>query len=318
MENTKYNVLVTGGAGYLGCQLSHALLREGFRVYCVDGLLYNQEKSLFSLIGDKDFLFRPTDVRDIDSFKDWIAKADIVIPLAAIVGAPACNKQPDFAREVNMGAIRGLLAQTSKQQRVVYPNTNSGYGVTDGESFVTEESHLTPISLYGQTKCESEKMVLDHPLGVSLRLATVFGPSARMRFDLLVNDFVAKLVHTGKLEIFEPHFKRNFVHIRDVARVFIEMSRNHALRGVYNVGLDEANMSKWLLAQTICEYLGIDNAGVTEGAGSDSDKRNYIVSSQKLLNTGFKCRHSLREGVYDVANICGILSPQAVARMGNI
>ncbi len=314
----KYNVLVLGAGGFIGSVLCQDLLSQGnYRVYACDAFVYNNEKSILHLLGHKDFICRPTNVCDISSYRDFLTKADIIIPLAAIVGAPACDRNPSFADEVNFGSIRDLLKETSKQQRICWPNSNSGYGQTDGESQVTEESPLNPCSHYGKTKCAAERLILEHPLGVSLRLATVFGPSPRMRFDLLVNDFVQKLVHFGKLEIFEPHFKRNFVHIRDVSRVFIEMAKNHALTGVYNVGLDEANMSKWELAQNICYYLNMDPSGVTIGDGIDPDKRNYQVSNKKLLDTGFKFRYGLKEAVWDLATFCQLISPKAAARMGN-
>lgn len=310
--------LVTGCAGYIGTILCQHLLYNDYQVLGVDSLAYNQESSLLHLVGNKDFQFHWQDCRDIYALKPLVDRADVVIPLAALVGAPACDKAPAYSEQVNFQAIADLVKEMSPWQRLVYPNTNSGYGQTDGTWEVTEDEPMNPISVYGRTKCLAEKVVLDHPRGVALRLATVFGPSPRMRFDLMVNDFVAKLMQGTELPIFEPHFKRNFVHVRDVARAFLWMANDPRLAGAFNVGLPTANLTKLELAHRICDMLSIPRERVWIADGVDPDQRNYIVSNAKLLKTLFKFEYELFDGVVDVANIARILTPPALQRMRNV
>jgi nucleoside-diphosphate-sugar epimerase len=293
-------VLVTGGAGYLGSILVEHLLDAGFAVSVLDNLLYGQH-SLLHLCAREGFEFMPGDVRDEVTLKPLVATADVLLPLAAIVGAGACDRDPQLAEGVNLAAVRLLLRLRSPRQLVVFPNTNSGYGARSGEIFCTEETPLEPISLYGRTKVAAEKAVLDGPNAISLRLATVFGMSPRMRLDLLVNHFVYAAVTEGYLVIFEHEFKRNYIHIRDVADCFV-----HAIRSAprmvgrcYNVGLDQANLSKGELAELIRKYvprLFIQCAEI----GGDPDKRNYVVSNARLREAGFEARRGLEDGIREL------------------
>src|SRR5579871_1511603 len=242
-------ILVTGGAGYLGSILCEHLLAAGHKVTAIDSLMYLQP-SLFHLCANHDFNFVFGDVRDERLMAPLIKDADVLIPLACIVGAPACDRDPISARSINVDAIKLVNRLRSKEQLVVYPTTNSGYGTKSGDMFCTEETPLEPISLYGQTKVDAEREILNSPNTITLRLATVFGLSPRMRLDLLVNHFVYAAVTDHYIVIFEKHFKRNFIHIRDVADCVLHCIA-HAPRmagRAYNVGLDSANLSKEELA----------------------------------------------------------------------
>ena len=293
-------ILVTGGAGYLGSVLCERLLDAGHHVTVLDSLLY-QQNSLFHLCANPRFEFVHGDARD-NSVVGGLAKdADALIPLAAIVGAPACDRDPLLARSVNLEAVRLLTRIRSSGQLIVYPTTNSGYGTKTGDVFCTEETPLEPISLYGQTKTQAEQELLQHPNVVTLRLATVFGMSPRMRLDLLVNHFVYAAATDGYLVIFEKDFKRNYIHIRDVADCFlycIENSNRMAGRA-YNAGLDAANLSKQDLALSIKKHVRKFYIHFAE-VGSDPDKRNYIVSNQRLREAGFEAKRSLDEGIVEL------------------
>ena len=293
-------ILVTGGAGYLGSVLCERLLDAGHHVTVLDSLLY-QQNSLFHLCANARFEFVHGDARD-NSVVGGLAKgADVLIPLAAIVGAPACDSDPLLARSVNLEAIRLLNRVRSSGQLIVYPTTNSGYGTKTGDVFCTEETPLEPISLYGQTKTQAEQELLQSPNVVTLRLATVFGMSPRMRLDLLVNHFVYAAATDGYLVIFEKDFKRNYIHIRDVADCFlycIENSNRMAGRA-YNAGLDAANLSKQELALSIKKHVPKFYIHFAE-VGSDPDKRNYIVSNQRLREAGFEAKRSLDEGIVEL------------------
>ena len=293
-------ILVTGGAGYLGSVLCERLLDAGHHVTVLDSLLY-QQNSLFHLCANPRFEFVHGDARD-NSVVGGLAKdADALIPLAAIVGAPACDRDPLLARSVNLEAVRLLNRVRSSGQLIVYPTTNSGYGTKTGDVFCTEETPLEPISLYGQTKTQAEQELLQSPNVVTLRLATVFGMSARMRLDLLVNHFVYAAATDGYLVIFEKDFKRNYIHIRDVADCFlycIENSNRMAGRA-YNAGLDAANLSKQELALSIKKHVPKFYIHFAE-VGSDPDKRNYIVSNQRLREAGFEAKRSLDEGIVEL------------------
>ena len=293
-------VLVTGGAGYLGSVLCEHLLAAGFRVTAADGLIYRQ-RSLFHLCANPQFDFVPGDARDENLMRRLIKDADVLIPLAAIVGAPACDRDPWMARAVNLEAIRLLTRLRSHDQLIVYPTTNSGYGTKSGDVFCTEDTPLEPISLYGQTKTEAEAEILEGSNTITLRLATVFGMSPRMRLDLLVNHFVYAAVTDGYIVIFEKDFKRNYIHIRDVADCFIHCIENaKKMAGrPYNAGLDTANLSKEALALKIKEY--VPNFYIHFGQiGTDPDKRNYIVSNQRLREAGFEAKRSLDSGIQEL------------------
>jgi nucleoside-diphosphate-sugar epimerase len=294
------HVLVTGGAGYIGSVLCERLLSAGWRVTVLDSLLWG-EQSLFHLAADPAFEFVFGDARDERIVTDLLKTADAVIPLAAIVGAPACERMPDLARTVNLDAVRFVNRARSASQVIVYPTTNSGYGTKTGERECTEETPLDPISLYGRTKVAAEEEVLSRPGAVSFRLATVFGLSPRMRLDLLVNHFVWAAVTDGYLVIFEKDYRRNFVHIRDVADAFVFALENAGrLSGkAYNLGLDDANLSKADLARKIKEHVPNFYVHFAE-VGSDPDKRDYIVSNRRLREAGFAAKRGLDEGIQEL------------------
>jgi len=293
-------VLVTGCAGYLGSILCEHLLKTGDRVTGVDHLIYGQN-SLFHLCSDPGFDFILGDVRDERTMRPLIQKNDVLIPLAAIVGAPACDRDPWLAQAVNLEAVEMLNRLRSPDQLVIYPTTNSGYGTKSSETFCTEDTPLEPISVYGQTKVRAETVLLQSRNVISLRLATVFGMSPRMRLDLLVNHFVYAAVTDGYLTIFEKDFKRNYVHIRDVADCFLHCMENASRMAgrPFNVGLDAANLSKAELALKVKEYVPRFYIHFSE-VGSDPDKRNYIVSNQRLREAGFEAKRSLDDGIREL------------------
>jgi nucleoside-diphosphate-sugar epimerase len=294
------NVLITGGAGYLGSILCEHLLYAGYRVTVLDSLLYG-EQNLNHLCANPNFDFIRGDARDESVLKPLLDLADIIIPLAAIVGAPACDIDPHMATSTNRDAISLLCRLRSRDQLVIYPTTNSGYGTKTGDVFCTEESSLDPISLYGRTKVEAEEIVLAAGNSITLRLATVFGMSPRPRLDLLVNHFTYAAFFDGYLVVFEKDFKRNYVHIRDVADCFIHCIRNPAgmVGRPFNVGLDNANLSKEELALKIREHIPRFYIHFSE-VGSDPDKRNYVVSNQRLREAGFEAQRSLDDGIVEL------------------
>ena len=295
-------VLVTGGLGYLGSILCEHLLAADYHVTALDNLLYGSgQQGLYHLCANSDFHFIRGDVRDPEVMKQALKNADVVIHLAAIVGAAACDRDPHMATSVNLDAVRLLDRLRSPKQLVVFPNTNSGYGITSAETLCTEDSPQKPISLYGRTKVEAEKILLEQHDTIALRLATVFGMSPRMRLDLLVNHFVYAACKESYLVIFEKDFKRNFVHIRDVAGCMIHClaNREHMSGRPYNVGLDTANLSKADLALKIKKH--VPNLYIHFAAiGQDPDKRNYIVSSERLRAAGFEARRSLDDGIREL------------------
>jgi nucleoside-diphosphate-sugar epimerase len=293
-------VLVTGAAGYLGSVLCEHLLDAGYQVVGLDALLYGQS-SLFHLCHNPNFDFLQGDARDESLMRRLVAEADAIIPLAAVVGAPACDRDPWLARSTNFEAIRLLNRLRGPGQLVVYPNTNSGYGAKTGDTFCTEETPLEPISRYGQDKVEAEQELLGSANAITLRLATVFGMSPRMRLDLLVNDFVYKAVTDRYLVIFEKDFRRNFVHVRDVADCFLHCLTNgpRMVGRCYNVGLDTANLSKGELALKVKEQVPAFQVIFSE-IGKDPDKRNYVVSSERLRQAGFEARRSLEAGIREL------------------
>ena len=295
------NILVTGGAGYLGSTLVPMLLERGHHVTVVDNFLYGQD-SLNAVCFRPEFSLVRGDVRKMDLMRPLIAKADVIIPLAALVGAPLCDREPLAATTTNKQAIVDMLPHLGRQQRVLLPITNSGYGVGEADTFCTEETPLRPVSLYGRDKVEVERILLDeHPSSISLRLATVFGLSPRMRLDLLVNDFTYRACHDRFLVLFESHFKRNFIHVRDVARAFLHaMDQFEPMRGgPYNVGLSDANLSK----RELCERIKAQVPSFVyfeSAVGSDPDKRDYIVSNEKIERAGFMPAFSLDDGIREI------------------
>lgn len=293
-------VLITGGAGYLGSILSDHLLAAGHSVTVLDNLMVGQASLLHLCINER-FEFVRGDARDEALVAELLTKADVIIPLAALVGAPLCQRDPWQAKAVNLEAVLMLNRLRSPGQLVVYPTTNSGYGTTTGEMFCTEETPLQPISLYGRTKVEAEQALLESDNTITLRLATVFGLSPRMRIDLLVNHFTYAAVNDGYLALFERHFKRNYIHIRDVADCFIHCIANSTkmIGRPYNVGLDDANLSKEQLALKIKEHVPKLYLHYAE-IGSDPDKRNYIVSNERLRKAGFEAQRSLDVGIREL------------------
>ncbi len=292
-----YNILVTGGAGYLGSTMVPDLLNAGHKVTVLDNFMFKQA-SLNHVCHHPNFAVVKGDIRVEGVMVPLMKSADVIIPLAALVGAPLCSLDPVGATTVNHDAITLMLKHLSKQQIVLMPTTNSAYGTGDENNYCTEDSPLRPISQYAIEKVAIEKELMQHPNAISFRLATVFGMSSRMRTDLLVNDFTYRAVNDRFVVLFESHFKRNYVHVRDVSRVFQHALSNYErLKGqIYNVGLSDANVSK----KELCEHIQkqIPNFIFIEApVGKDPDQRNYIVSNAKIEATGFKTEFSLDRGI---------------------
>ena len=296
----RFNILVTGGAGYLGSILVPELLKAGHRVTVLDNFMFKQN-SLAHVCADPNFAVFKGDCRDARLVSKLVADVDVVIPLAALVGAPLCALDPVGATSTNLDAQLMLLKALTPAQRVIVPITNSGYGIGEKDQFCTEKSPLRPISLYGRHKVEVERAALDRGNTISLRLATVFGMAPRMRIDLLVNDFTYRGVYDGAVVLFESHFKRNYIHIRDVTRAFMHALDNfqQMKNEPYNVGLSDANLSKLELAQKIQAHLP-KFVYVEAPIGEDPDKRDYVVSNEKIEATGFAPVHSLDMGIKEL------------------
>jgi nucleoside-diphosphate-sugar epimerase len=292
-------ILITGGAGYLGSVLTPRLLDEGMQVTVLDNLMYGQ-RSLLACCGRPGFAFVRGDVRDETLLRGLLAQVDAVIPLAAIVGAPACDRDPWTSTDINLGAVQLLERLRSPDQLVIFPTTNSGYGTQTGELHCTEDTPLQPISRYGRDKAEAEALLLGGD-AVTFRLATVFGVSPRLRLDLMVNHFTHTAWDQGYIVLFEEHFQRNFVHVRDVAEAFLFALRHQdAMRGrCFNLGLDAANMSKLQLAMKIKEQVPGFEISCSE-LGTDPDKRNYVVSNQRLREAGFEARVGIDQGIREL------------------
>jgi len=294
------NILVTGGAGYLGSTLVPDLLAAGHQVTVLDSFMYRQA-SLNHCAWQDGFSIVRGDARIESTVTPLLKKADVVIPLAALVGAPLCATDPIGATTTNHHAISMLLRHASKEQIILMPTTNSAYGTGDENHFCTEESPLRPISQYAIEKVAVEKELMQHPNAISFRLATVFGMSPRMRIDLLVNDFTYRAVHDRFVVLFESKFKRNYIHVRDVSRAFLHaLSHFDGMKGqIYNVGLSDANISKWEL----CERIQAQIPGFTfleAPVGKDLDQRNYIVSNAKLESTGYRPAFGLDRGITEL------------------
>lgn len=295
-----YSILVTGGAGYLGSTLVPDLLAAGHRVVVLDNFMFKQA-SLNHCCHHENFSVVKGDIRSEKTMAPLIKEADVIVPLAALVGAPLCNLDPIGAKTINHDAITLMLRLVSQDQIILMPTTNSAYGTGDENNFCTEESALRPISQYAIDKVAVEKELMQHPNAVSFRLATVFGMSPRMRLDLLVNDFVYRALHDRFVVLFESHFKRNYIHVRDVSRVFQHGLANHdSMKGqIYNVGLSDANVSK----RELCERIGQqipEFIFVEEQIAKDPDQRNYIVSNKKLEATGYRTEFPLDRGIAEL------------------
>ncbi len=301
-------IVVTGGSGYIASVLVPRLLQAGHTVHVLDNLLH-RVPGLLSVVDDPGFEFTYGDVRDARVLREVLASCDVIIPMAAIVGVAACDRDPTAAKSINVDAIQLLNRLRGRDQMVIYPMTNSGYGTKSGKVYCTEETPLEPITLYGKTKVAAERELLDFRNAISLRLATVFGVSPQMRTDLLVNHFVYEAVTKRYLVIFEKDFKRNYIHIRDVADCFIHCIENldRMKDQVYNCGLDEANYSKQELAEKIREAI-LDLYIHYAEIGSDPDKRNYIVSNEKLRKAGYVARRGLERGILELVKAYRMLS----------
>jgi len=295
-----YNILVTGGAGYLGSILVPELLKLGNKITVIDNFMFEPDSLLDCCHYDTFEVIRG-DVRDRRLIEKLVRDKDVVIPLAALVGAPLCDRDKIGTETTNRGAIKTLAEALSKEQRIIIPTTNSGYGVGQKGIYCTEETPLNPISFYGKTKVDAEKIVLERGNGISLRLATVFGMSPRMRLDLLVNDFTYRAVKDSFIIIFEGHFKRNYIHVRDVARAFIHaIEKFDSMKDeAYNVGLSDANLSKLELCVKIKEQVP-DFVYLESPIGEDPDKRDYIVSNEKVEKAGFAPKYSLETGIREL------------------
>lgn len=309
------HVLITGGAGYIGSILTPLLLENGYKVTVIDNLYYHQI-SLLDCFGNTNFTFVQGDVTNEALMKKHLESADIIIPLAALVGAPACAKNPTLTKLVNYDAVEFILNNVGPTQKILFPNTNSGYGIGDGNDLCTEESPLRPVSLYGKLKVEIESLLLQSNQAVCFRLATVFGVSPRMRTDLLVNDFTYRAVHDGSIILFEEHFKRNFIHIKDVANAFLfGIEHYEEMKGeTFNVGLSSANITKRELCEKIQKHipnLYIHGAPI----GEDPDKRDYIVSNAKLESLGWKAQKSLDDGIRELISAFRMIKSNAYANV---
>ena len=300
-------VLVTGGAGYIGSILVPDLIDNGYQVTVVDNFFYNQN-SLNHYCYREELSIIKGDICNYDLMKDVIKKNDVIIPLAGIVGAPACNKNISLSKIINVDAQLNIINLCSNNQLIVYPNTNSGYGIGSKNSFCDEQSPLNPISEYGRMKCQVESKLVEKENFVVFRLATVFGSSPRMRLDLLVNDFVYKAYIDNYLVLFEENFRRNYIHVRDVSNAFISSLKNEDMKGeIYNLGLSSANLTKKELALNIKKHipkLEIQTAPLAR----DPDKRDYIVSNKKIENTGWEPMFNLDQGIIELIKLYKYMS----------
>ncbi len=296
-------ILITGGAGYIGSMLSTELVLLGYQVTVIDKLKY-EKSSLDHLYYHKNFFFINADVRNKKIIKENVKKNEFIIPLAALVGAPLCKKFKKDALTTNLEAIKLILNNLTKEKKIIYLTTNSGYGIGEKNKYCNEDSPLKPISLYGQTKCDAENEVKKFKNSISFRLDTVFGSSYRMRSDLLVNNFVQKAVNKNCIDIFELKFRRNFIHVRDVVKgiVFSIKNFNRLKSNVYNLGLSSANITKIDLAKKIKKQLKTLKIKVIKNK-SDPDKRDYFVSNKKIEKKGFKANISLEKGIRELIQL---------------
>ncbi|MGC9332486.1 MAG: NAD-dependent epimerase/dehydratase family protein [Bacteroidales bacterium] len=287
-------VLVTGGAGYVGTTLIPQLLKAGYETICYDNLLFGGD-AILPFFRNPLFSFVKGDIRDKNKLKRAVKEADVIIHLAAIVGFPACRKEPELAESVNVNGTKALISVTSKNQLILYGSTGSNYGSVD--EICTEETPLNPLSMYAQTKALAEKMLLEERKTIAWRFATAFGVSPRLRLDLLINDFTYKAFTQGYLVVYEKHFMRTFIHVHDMGRVFIFGINNQdkMINQVYNVGNEKMNYSK----EQICDLIKSKTRAYIHYAdiGEDADKRNYIVSYEKIRDQGYDTAITVEEGI---------------------
>jgi len=296
-------ILITGGGGYIGSMLSTELVNLGYDVTVIDQLKYDKG-SLDHLYFNKNFTLVNNDVRSLKALKKYINKNEFIIPLAALVGAPLCKKYKKEAISVNFEAIKNILKNLNNKNKLIYLTTNSGYGIGEKNKYCDENSPLKPISLYGQTKCDAEAEVKKYKNTISFRLATVFGASYRMRSDLLVNNFVQRAVDKNFIDVYEPNFRRNFIHIKDVIRgiIFSVRNFNKLKSNIYNLGLTSANITKIDLAKKIKKQIKTLKVKIIKNK-SDPDKRDYFVSNKKIEKKGFKARISLEQGIKELIQV---------------
>jgi nucleoside-diphosphate-sugar epimerase len=297
------NILITGGGGYIGSMLATELIKLGHKVTVID-LLKFDKGSLDHLYFETNFTFINGDVRNINLLKKYISKNEFIIPMAALVGAPLCKKNKKEAIETNFESIKKILKNLSNKNKLIYLTTNSGYGIGKKNKFCDENSPLKPISLYGKTKCDAESEVMKYKNTISFRLATVFGASYRMRSDLLVNNFVERAVNKNFLDLFEPQFRRNFIHIRDVVKAitFSIKNFNRLKSNIFNLGLSSANITKIELAKKIKKKIKTLKIKIIQNK-KDPDKRDYFVSNLKIEKKGFKAQISIESGIEELINV---------------
>lgn len=308
-------ILVTGAAGYIGSVLVPELLKKGHEVIAIDNFMYNQTSLLDCCFHEKLTIIRG-DARDKELISKHLKNVDVILPLACLTGAPLCSKDPIAAKTTNLDAINMILELRSREQRIIFPTTNSGYGIGQKTKLCDENTPLNPISLYGRLKVEAEKAILDSGSCITLRLATVFGVSPRMRLDLLVNDFTYRAVYDRFIVLFEAHFKRNYIHIRDIARLFIHCLENFEdmKNQPFNVGLSDCNISKRELCEEIKKQVPEFHIVESE-IGQDPDKRDYIVSNEKIESKGFKPKFSLQFGINELVKAYNILKRNQYANV---
>ena len=296
-------VLITGGAGYIGSKLANRLLDLNYEVTILDNLMF-VDNSLNHLYSKKNFQFFKGDTNNKKFIKKHLKNKNIIVPLAALVGAPLCEKFKKLATETNLNAIEYLVKNLKNNQKIIYPTSNSGYGIGEKNKYCDEKSPLNPISLYGKTKSEAEKKVLNFKNSVCFRLATIFGYSYRMRTDLLVNNFVFRAIKEKKLSLFQPHFRRNYIHVEDVVSAFIFAIENFSkVKGeIFNLGLSSANLTKLQLAKRIKKQLPDLKIKIVHNK-KDPDQRDYFVSNKKIEKLGFKAKVSIDDGIKELISI---------------
>ncbi len=302
-----YKILVSGGAGYIGSLLTPALLQKGYEVTVLDNLMYNQG-SLFDLCSNNNFKFINNEINNINLIKEIINDFDIYIPLAALVGAPLCARDPSKTKLINYDSHIDLFNYIRDDLKIIFPSTNSGYGKTKQGEFCNEDSKVNPLSNYGKYKLDIEKKYLNRKNSIVFRFATIFGCSPRMRMDLLVNDFVYKAYKDNSIVLFESNFRRNFLHILDAVNAFCFAIDNFEKMKsqIYNVGLSSANLTKLQLAQKIKVYFP-DLYIHTSEINSDPDKRDYLVSNEKIEKLGWKAKHNLESGIIELKKLYSMI-----------